>query len=146
MSAQEQGHVVTPGTLERDFDQERQARVRRRTLTFKVGGETFRIKPFVTPEDMDSFKGTEEDAAAAKGPMEVYDGYVKRMVVEEDVAKWDKVRKEADPPLNLQDVEDVVFFLVEAAAGRPTERPSSSGRGPAASGATSREASRLRTT
>lgn len=145
VSAAEQQHVVTPGELSRDFDAERQARTRRRTLTFTVGGETFRMKPFVTPEDMDSFRQP-EGAEKPKDPMEVYDSYVKRMVLEEDAPKWDIVRKEADPPLNLQDVEDVVFFLVEAAAGRPTERPSSSGRGPSASTGTSRDRSRLQTT
>lgn len=130
-------HVVTPGTLERDFDAERQARVRRRTLTFKIGGETFHMKPFVSPEDM-----RVPHAAEGQTGLDVYDGYVNRMLVEEDVPKWAKVRKEADPPLNLQDVEDIVFFLVEAAAGRPTERSSSSGPGRSPSTGTSRERSR----
>lgn len=138
-------HVVTVGAAPRDFDQERQASVNRRVLTFKAGGETFHVKPFVRPEDMDSFRALPDGTEDRTGVM-VYDNYIKNMVIEEDAPKWDKVRLEADPPLSLADVETICYWLIEVATGRPTERPSSSGRGPRPSAGTSREASRLQTT
>lgn len=131
---------VMVGQPPKDFEAIRQARLKQRQLAFTVAGVTLEVKPFVPPETMSVFtEGTE-----GKSPFEVYDEFVRRMVV--DGAQWDKLRREADPPLNLQDIEDVVYWLVEAAAGRPIERPSSSGRGPRASQDTSRERSRLQTT
>ncbi len=142
----EQATRITVGAAPRDFDLEREQGKNRRQLTFKAGGETFRVKAFVSPEQMDSFKeGDEPDEPDSTGA-KVYDRYIKNMLESEDVANWDKVRKEADPPLSLADIETICYWLIEVATGRPTERLSSSGRGPQASKDTSKEASRLQTT
>lgn len=146
MSATEQQPRVTTGQPAKDFDAERQARSRRRQLEFTAGGETFHVKPFVSPEQMDAFRVLPDGAESAATGVQVYDHYIKNMVVEEDAPLWDKVRKEADPPLSLADIEEIAHWLIEVATGRPTERPSSSGRGPSPSTGMSREASRLRTT
>lgn len=116
----------------KDFDQEREQAKSQRTLEFTIGGETFRIKPFVKPETMDAFAvgDTRQDEKGERRPvLDVYDEWVTSMLVEEDAPKWKRVREKADPPLNLEDIENVVFWLVEAAAGRPTARSSSSAPG-----------------
>jgi hypothetical protein len=119
--------------LPRDFDQERQAGVAKRDLDFTVGGETFHVVPFVPPEHLDAFQPT--NRPAGKDIMDVYDEWILSMIVEEDRPKWEKVRKPvkdggADPPVELHTIETIVFWLVEVATGRPTERPSSSRSGP----------------
>lgn len=126
----------------RDFDQERQQTLQKRELEFTAGGQVFHVIPFVPPETLDAFHPTKRKEG--QDIIDVYDKWVKSMVVEEDRPKWDQVRKEADPPLELHTIESIVFWLVEEATGRPTARPSSSRSGPQAQAAGSQETSRSR--
>lgn len=130
----------------KNFDEEREQLKDKRDLEFVIGGERFHVRPFIAPETMDAFTAnTGKDAKEgerAKTLLEVYDGWVEAVLVEGEAKKWAKVRKEANPPLSLHDIEEVVFWLVEVAAGRPTERSSSSGAGRRPPTATSKEASR----
>lgn len=116
----------------KDFDQER-TQVKR-DLTFKAGGETFEIVPFVPPEHLDAFQPT--NRAPGQSVLDKYDEWVLSMLTEESKPRWEKMRKEADPPMSLHDIEQVVFYLVEVATGRPTGRPSRSpsGQGSPAAG------------
>lgn len=114
--------------MSRDFDQERQASIAKRDLEFTAGGETFHVVPFVSPETLDAFQPT--NRKDDKSIIDVYDEWITGMVVDEDKPKWAKVRKEAVPPIELHTIETIVFWLVEQATGRPTERPSSSRSGP----------------
>jgi len=141
----EQPNVQVGIQGEKDFDQERARKNRQRILTFKAGGESFHVKANVRPEDIYP-QATEAEIADKKMIWDVYDRYIRSMVLDEEAETWDKVRRSADPALNLQDLEDIVSWLIEAASGRPTEKLSSSGRGPGQSGATSRDHSALRTT
>lgn len=131
----------------KDFDKEREATDARRDLSFTVGGVTFVAKKATVPEAMKAFSTEPEAGEARKNILDVYDEWVISML--EDPAQekeWRRVRKEADPPLTMHVIEEVVFWLVEVAAGRPTGRPSSSGRGRDQSTATSKASSSLQTT
>lgn len=123
----------------RNFDLEREQAQANRVLEFTVGGETFHVVPFVSPETLDAFKPTQR---GERSILEVYDEWIESMVVEEDRPKWKKVRAESDPPLELHTIETIVFWLVESATGRPTERPSSLRSGPTTPEAGSKGTSR----
>jgi hypothetical protein len=123
----------------RDFDKERDQTQARRDLEFTVGGQVFHVVPFVTPETLDAFQPTKREDGVTV--LDVYDEWITSMLVEADRPKWAKVRKESDPPLELHTIETIVFWLVEQATGRPTERPSSSRSGPTPQRGGSRERS-----
>lgn len=119
----------------RNFDEERiqQAEATKELRKFVVGGQTLYARAFVAPEAVDSLTHEGKDSVA-----DMYDDWICELIEEEDVPKWKKIRKQAKPPLNLQNLEDLVVWLIEVAAGRPTVRPSSSRRGPAPSEGTSK--------
>lgn len=119
----------------RNFDEERtkQAETTADARTFVIGGVTLRARAFVAPEAVDALTHEGHESVA-----DMYDAWICELIEKADVPKWKKLRKSADPPLNLQNLEDLVVWLIEVAAGRPTVRPSSSRRGPEPSEATSK--------
>lgn len=117
----------------RDFDVERTANGQPQP-TFVVGGETFTVRQFVPAEVLAEFGRREVKNFG--DTLDAYDKLVKACIEESDGKKWDKVRKSAEPPLTLGTVEQVLWWLVDAASGRPTEASSSLRRGRAAQAAT----------
>lgn len=117
----------------RDFDAERTANGQPQ-VTFKVGGETFTVRRFVPANALAEFG--RRSITNFGDTMEAYDAFLKSCVEESDAEKWDKVRAEADPPLTVGAVEQILWFVMDAAAGRPTEASSSSRRGRTAPAAT----------
>lgn len=117
----------------RDFDVERTANGQPQP-TFVVGGERFTVRRFVGAEVLGNFG--RRDVRHYGDTLDAYDEFVKACVEEGEAEKWDKVRTEADPPLSVGSIEQIVFWVMEQAAGRPTEAPSSSRRGRAAQAAT----------
>lgn len=117
----------------KDFDVER-LKNGKDPETFTIGGEKFTLRDYVPAESLALFSRTEVNGFA--DTLKVYDEFVKAVVIEKDYPKWEKVRQEADPPLTLWAVEQVVFWAMGVAAGRPTEASSSSRRGRTAPAAT----------
>jgi hypothetical protein len=117
----------------KDFDVERTANGAPQQ-TFTLGGEKFTVRRFVPAEVLAEFGRREVKNFG--DTLDAYDKLVKACLEDSDGEKWDKVRREADPPLTLGAVEQVLWWLVDAASGRPTEASSSSRRGRAAQAAT----------
>ena len=117
----------------RDFDAERTANGQPQ-VTFKVGGEEFTVRRFVSADVLADFG--RRDITNFGDTMEAYDTFVKACIEEADVPKWEKVRKEADPPLTVNAVEQILWHIMDVATGRPTEVSSPSRRGRAAPAAT----------
>lgn len=117
----------------KDFDAERSVNGKE-PVTFKVGGETFTVRPHVPADVLAEFG--RRQVANFGDTMDAYDAFMKSCIVEQDGEKWDKVRREADPPLTVGDVEQVLWWVLDQATGRPTEASSSSRRGRAAQTAT----------
>lgn len=113
----------------RDFESERLERLtgREDQLEFTIGGEKFKLLPSVPPETMAAFD--ELSGGTAADTVKGFDKFMALVMSEDDHARWLKVRKEADPPLSLHDIETVVFWALEQITGRPTGASSSSGRG-----------------
>lgn len=118
----------------KDFDSERTSRNGKKPVTFAIGGETFTVREHVSAEVLANFGRRE--VRHYGDTLDAYDTFIKECIVESDAKKWDKVRKEADPPLTIGAVEQVLWWIMEQAADRPTEASSSSRRGRAAQAAT----------
>lgn len=120
---------------ERDFDVERVARKNgSKPSTFTVGGVKFTIREFVSAEVLGEFG--RRQVTNFGDTLDAYDKLVKSCIIEADAEKWDKVRQEAEPPLEVGAIESIMWWLMDVTAGRPTEASSSSRRGRAAPTAT----------
>lgn len=117
----------------KDFDAERNSNGQPEQ-TFVLGGETFTVRRFVHADVLATFG--RRDVQNFGDTLDAYDGFVKACLAEGDAEKWDKVRREADPPLTVGTVEQVLWWIMDQATGRPTEASSSSRRGRAAQPAT----------
>ena len=110
----------------KDFDVDRAVNGKK-PETFSIGGERFTVRPYVSAQVLADFGRRE--VANFGDTVEAYDTFVKECVVEGDAAKWEKVRAEADPPISVGAIEQVVWWLMDKVSGRPTEASSSSRRG-----------------
>jgi hypothetical protein len=108
----------------KDFEAERIAAAADRAVTFTVAGHKFHVRPFVPPEMLLHFDSW--TAADTKTTIEGFDNFIIGMIEPSEEKTWRKVRKDAKPPLNLDDVENIAFWLLGEAAGRPTKPPSPS--------------------
>ncbi len=114
--------------VSKNFDAERVAQSNgKKPATFVVGGETFTIREWVSAEVLADFGRRE--VAHFGDTMDAYDTFIKQCLVEADTEKWDKVRKTADPPLTVGQVETIIWWAMDEVADRPTEASSSSRRG-----------------
>ena len=123
----------------RDFDAEREkvAEDRADDLAFKVGGETFHVRPFIEPEVLVAF---DSEGDGMLGVVNGFDRFVKALILPEENDAWDRVRKEAKPPLNLHTIEQIASELMKLGTGRPTSAPSPLPRGRTRSADTSKAA------
>lgn len=119
--------------MPKDFDAERNLNGTP-PETFTLGGEKFTVRQVVSANVLAVF-GRRQVVHFGE-TLDAYDEFVKSCLVPEDAEKWDKVRREADPPLTVGAIEKVLWWLMDVAAGRPTEASSSSRRGRAAQAAT----------
>lgn len=118
--------------------------------SFQIGGETFSYRSSVLPEDLlPYFKmRTKEpgEPLTQEQQIAIYDDTVILYLADGEDKKWRKVRKEADPPISLSDIVDLIDWLFEEQASRPTGAPSdsSTGSGNGATTTNSRASSRSR--
>jgi len=120
----------------KDFDVERLANANGngKPITFTVGGKKFTVREFVSAEVMGNFG--RRQVANFGDTLEAYDAFIKGCILEKEGAAWDKVRVEADPPISVGAIEQILWWLMDVASGRPTEASSSSRRGRVAQTAT----------
>jgi hypothetical protein len=119
----------------KDFETERLAAAERRDTRFTVAGKTFHVRKFVPPETLLYFD--DWVAADTHKTIEGFDSFVIAMIEESEEGQWREIRKKAKPPLNLDDIENIAFWLLGEAAGRPTTPPSASSPGSGVGAATS---------
>lgn len=118
----------------KNFDEERVSTNGKKPVTFSLGGETFTIRQYVSADVLATFG--RRQVANFGDTMEAYDEFLKACILEADGPKWDKVRREADPPITVGAVERVLWWVMDQVTDRPTEASSSSRRGRAAQAAT----------
>ena len=127
----------------KDFDESRQAR-EARERTFKIGGEEFTFRPAVTPEALLPYnraitgesKPTEEDWIA------IYDETIRALLEPGQDERWAHVRGgDLANPLNVQDINELLQWLLEQQTDRPTGQPSDSSTSSGGNGAGSKAVS-----
>jgi hypothetical protein len=119
----------------KDFEAERLKAAEQRGTVFTVAGKTFHVRKFVPPETLLYFD--DWVAADTHKTIEGFDNFIIEMIEPDEEKQWREIRKKAKPPLNLDDIENIAFWLLGEAAGRPTTPPSASSRGSGVGAATS---------
>lgn len=116
----------------RDFDKERQVR-NERNRQFKIGGETFTAKSGVRPEVLAAYEDISTDDTTAVQILAVIDEIVLGLIENTDDAhaRYQTLRARDEDPVTLEDLQEVVQWLIQEQTGRtPTRQPSPSGDGP----------------
>lgn len=130
----------------KNFDTERNERASLERK-FQMGGETFTYRAGVRPEDILSWfqmrSGETADELSQANQVAVYDDTILAFLDPGQAEKWARVRAEAEPPISLGDIADLIDWLFEEQAGRPTSQPSDStnGSGSGGTGTTSTDSS-----
>jgi len=138
----------------KDFDQKRNARALK-DRTFKLNGIEFEYRPAVAPESLIEWSrmvGGEHVERAADGTilmdgsgqpisslsesqaLEIYNTTILQFLSPGQETKWEAARDpNAENPVNLTDLTDLITWLFEETSGRPTG-PSSSSSGSSSGG------------
>lgn len=97
--------------------------------TFKLGGRTFTRKAGVKPEAMTEYEDMPLDVTAAEA-VAVMDRTLLHFLVPGDHAKYREMRdEEAENEVTVDDLADLVRWLIAESTGRPTKQPSPSSDG-----------------
>jgi hypothetical protein len=117
----------------KNFDDKRRARAER-DRAFQIGGHTFVQLVGVSPEVLADYDRIDQ----ANTPTDVIDDVILQMIEDNDGAheRWRELRRQTEDglgPITLQDMTDLVEWLIEEQTGRrPTQQPSPSTGGPPA--------------
>lgn len=116
----------------KNFDEAREER-ERRDRSFQIGGQEFTYRPAVSPEAIlrwSQMTGGEMPDLTEQEAISILDDTVGAFLEPGQEKKWKAVR---DPdlknPLNISDLRDLIAWLFEEQAGRPTSPPSGSSGG-----------------
>ncbi len=129
----------------KNFDTDRKKRQRtKEQRTFQVCGETFVMKKAIRPEALAAFDDLTEDASLRES-MEIIDGMFLTLIEKDDdaEARYRAVREQEDDPLSIDDIREMIDWMVEESSGRPTGSPSVStgGREPTGTSSTDESSS-----
>lgn len=115
----------------KNFDTERLAKkASEEDRTFVLGGETFVAKQSVHPSVLTAYDRIGKDSTITE-TLEVVDDCILQMTEARDDAhgRYLQVRANVDDPITVDDLLDIVKWLLEAQTDRPTGQPSASGSG-----------------
>jgi hypothetical protein len=130
----------------KNFDIERAKRNRtREERTFQIGGEVFTLKNRVRPEALAGFDDLTKDSTVGE-TMAAWDEMFLTMVEPEDDAagRYARLRTDDADPLGLDDLQELVEWMLEEVGGnRPTTPSSASTPTPAGTGTPSTGVSSL---
>ena len=113
----------------KDFDAERRRRIAL-DRTFKIGGEEFHRVAGCRPETLLAWSELTGDdgAAPADGARAItlIDRLCFDLIDADDRERWVALRAREDDPVTIEDLRDVLNWLVSAVMGRPLEGSPSS--------------------
>jgi hypothetical protein len=127
----------------KNFDEKRHLR---RSLTvddrsFTLGGEIFVAKASMRPEALTDYDRIDETTSLTE-TLQIVDGVILKFLEKNPdnaPARYRKIRENEDDPVTVEDLLDLVQWLVEVQTGRPTGRPDDFSPGPSETGTTSTE-------
>lgn len=112
-----------------NFDEARAER-EARDRSFQIGGKGFTYRPAVAPEAILSWSkmtGGEIPDLTEEQALSIFDETVAAFLEPGQEKMWKEVRDpKAEHPLNIGDLRELVSWLFEEQAGRPTGPPSGS--------------------
>lgn len=116
----------------------------RKAIRFQIDDDVFEATPAIPAEIMLEFAARYEGAAAIKGVDKQHDalsGVLELVLAEPSYALMRKRMRDRSNPVDLQQLNDIVVWLMEQYGMRPTRLASESSDGPAspASGTSSTE-------
>lgn len=123
----------------KDFDAGRTAkRATEEERTFKIGGETFVALRSVHPSVLSAYDKINKDTGITE-TLEIVDEVILQMIEDREGAHGNylKVRANKDDPITVEDLLELVKWLLEAQTDRPTGPPSASASGPTSTEASS---------
>jgi hypothetical protein len=126
--------------MPKDFDATRKRALLPEQREFVIGGETFRVKGRVRPEAIAPFDLIEDENSPTR-ILEIVDGIIIDLIESENDAagRWHQVRAVTDENelISLEDLMELVQWMIEVVAARPTSQPGGSSPGPGATGTSS---------
>lgn len=116
----------------KDFDQGRKARKKtREERTFVLHGETFVARNALHPDVLSEYDGIDENDNASV-ILATIDNMIVEMIEPDDDAavRYTAIRVDREDPVTLEDLMDLVKWVIEVQTGRPTGQPGASLPGP----------------
>lgn len=128
----------------KDFDAKRKARMDR-DRSFKIGGEEFTMRAGLRPEVLIPWEQLTEETSAAE-VLQILDSIVLDFLEPygDSHDRYRALRERVEEPITLQDLQELVEWLIAEQTGRPTGQPSSSTPSAVPPGTGSTEGSSLR--
>jgi len=128
--------------MPKDFDDHRRkkAEATRKEREFILGGEPFTARATVRPEAFAAWDSLNMEEATPTEILKTADDTILQMIEKKDGAhdRYRAVReRDDDDAIGLEDLTDLIQWLVEVQSGRPTEPPSDSGPSPSETGTSS---------
>ena len=110
----------------KDFDQKRKERASR-DRSFTLGGETFTMRIGLRPEVLVPWEQLDETTAAGE-VLQILDTIVLDFLEPYDNQhdRWRTLRERTEDPVTLQDLQELVEWLIAEQTNRPTGQPSGS--------------------
>lgn len=121
----------------KNFDEERAHRASQ-DRDFKIGGEVFRARSSVKPELLAPYESLDGTDSAMKA-LEVIDELLLAMIepVDDAHARYRAIRERVEDAVSIEDLQELVKWLMEVQTARPTGQPVDSSTGRGATGTTS---------
>lgn len=123
--------------MSKDFDSERVAEIDASAREFTIGGEQFTIRVATAPEVYVRYWDALRDSSSADGNLTnteflaVLDDTVVALIEPGETDRWRHVRENADPPVTIRAISQVVDYCMGVQSGRPPTQASSSSNGSA---------------
>lgn len=115
----------------KDFDANR--KTRRRSVeerTFKLADEVFVLKGAVHPETLETYDAITEETGIGE-TMRIVDELILAMIESNDDSegRYRMIRANTDDPVTIEDLQELVQWMVETQTARPTGQPGDSSPG-----------------
>lgn len=121
----------------KNFDEARQARFDQ-DRDFQIGGQVFRARASVRPELLAPYESLDENTSASDALVIIDDLLVAMIEPNDDAhARYRTLREREEDAVGMEDLQELVKWLMEVQTGRPTEQPGGSSAGPGTPGTTS---------
>lgn len=127
----------------KNFDEAREARIGR-DRSFQIGGEPFVLRSGIRPEALEEYETMTSDTRGGEALRIIDDLIISMIEPDGDAeARWLNLRKQDEDPITMEDMGELVDWMISEMTGRPTTAPSPSPGGRASTVDSSTDGARL---